>query len=188
VVFSSVISERRKGCDDVIVTSLNRVRLYPCIINPTKFGEDRMKNARVIVLTSFWSQTDGQTLWLQYPSLPRGKKGRPLCGSYRPPKMAGKAKISTNNCHSTQKSPSQCHLRLPPSDLGYNLPKTDGWNKLTHKVPKLMKNSRSQPFFKYSSIQKKTFPSIRVDYTKRINYTIFIKHCLRYGFRRPNCG
>ncbi len=35
----------RKGCDDVIMTSLNKVRLYPSFINPTKFGEDWMKNA-----------------------------------------------------------------------------------------------------------------------------------------------
>ena len=42
--------------DDVIMTSFNRVRLYSYNINPTKFGEDRMKNGRVIVLTS--SRTD----------------------------------------------------------------------------------------------------------------------------------
>ena len=42
--------------DDVIMTSFNRVRLYSYKINPTKFGEDRIKNGRVIVLTS--SRTD----------------------------------------------------------------------------------------------------------------------------------
>ena len=41
---------------DVIMTPFNRVRLYSYNINPTKFGEDRMKNGRVIVLTS--SRTD----------------------------------------------------------------------------------------------------------------------------------
>ena len=38
--------------DDVIMTSFNRVRLYLFNINPTKFGEDRMKKGQVIVLTS----------------------------------------------------------------------------------------------------------------------------------------
>ena len=38
--------------DDVIKTSFKRVRLYSYNINPTKFGEDRMKNGQVIVLTS----------------------------------------------------------------------------------------------------------------------------------------
>ena len=38
--------------DDVIMTSFNRVRLYSHKINPSKFGEDRIKNGRVIVLTS----------------------------------------------------------------------------------------------------------------------------------------
>ena len=38
--------------DDVIMTSFNRVRLYLYNNNPTKFGEDRIKNGRVIVLTS----------------------------------------------------------------------------------------------------------------------------------------
>ena len=38
--------------DDVIMTSFYRVRLYSYNINPTKFGEDRMKNGQVIVLTS----------------------------------------------------------------------------------------------------------------------------------------
>ncbi len=56
----------------VVMTSLNWVRLYLCIINPTKFGENRMKNAWVIIFTSFLI-TDRQTLWLQYPSVPRGK-------------------------------------------------------------------------------------------------------------------
>ena len=38
--------------DDVIMTSFNRVRLYSYNINPTKFGEIRMINGQVIVLTS----------------------------------------------------------------------------------------------------------------------------------------
>ena len=38
--------------DDVIMTSFVRVRLYSYNINPTKFGEDWMKNGQVIVLTS----------------------------------------------------------------------------------------------------------------------------------------
>ena len=45
--------------DDVIMTSFNRVRLYSYNINPTKFGEDRMKNGQVIVLTSSRADFNG---------------------------------------------------------------------------------------------------------------------------------
>ena len=38
--------------DDIIMASLKRVCLYSYNIKPTKFGEDQMKNGRVIVLTS----------------------------------------------------------------------------------------------------------------------------------------
>ena len=37
--------------DDVMMTLFNRVRIYSYKINPTKFGEDGIKNGRVIVLT-----------------------------------------------------------------------------------------------------------------------------------------
>ena len=62
------------GFDDVIVTSLNRVRFYPCIINPNKFGEDRMKNARVIVFTRFLiADRRSDAMITIYLSWPRGK-------------------------------------------------------------------------------------------------------------------
>ena len=64
----------RKGDDDVIMAVLNRVRLYACIFNPMKFGEDWMKNKRVIVFTSKSTQTDRQTdITITIPLLPRGK-------------------------------------------------------------------------------------------------------------------
>ena len=44
-------SVSRDPCDDVIMTSLNRLRPYSHINNPTKFGEDRMWNTRVILST-----------------------------------------------------------------------------------------------------------------------------------------
>ena len=50
-------SVSRDPCDDVIMTSLNRLRPYSHINNPTKFGEDRMWNTRVIVFTD--TQTHG---------------------------------------------------------------------------------------------------------------------------------
>jgi len=70
-----------EGGDDAIMVVLNRVRLYACIFNPIKFGEDWMKNKGVIVFTSKSTQTDTQTdrrtdrqtLRLQYPSC-RGVK------------------------------------------------------------------------------------------------------------------
>ena len=60
-------SVSRDPCDDVIMTSLNRLRPYSHINNPTKFDEDRMWNTRVIVFT------DTQILQWQYLSLPMGK-------------------------------------------------------------------------------------------------------------------
>ena len=49
--FLKKLVDRDRG-DDVIMTSLNRVRLYAIIFNHTKFGEDRMRNEGAIVLTS----------------------------------------------------------------------------------------------------------------------------------------
>ena len=75
-----------EGGDGVIIAVLNRVRLYACIFNPMKFGEDWMKNKGVIVFTSKSTQTDrrtdrqtdgqtdGQTdITITIPLLPRGK-------------------------------------------------------------------------------------------------------------------
>ncbi len=51
----------RKGGDDVIMATLNRVRLNACTFNPMKFNEDWMRDKRIIVFTSKCSdrQTDG---------------------------------------------------------------------------------------------------------------------------------
>ena len=46
-------SVSRDPRDDVIMTSLNRIRHQPCCIYHIKFGEDRMRNGQVITLTSY---------------------------------------------------------------------------------------------------------------------------------------
>ncbi len=62
MLFSSVIKlVNPKLNDDIIIISLDGVRLYACIFNPMKFDEDWMKNKRVIVFTSKCPQTDRQT-------------------------------------------------------------------------------------------------------------------------------
>ena len=46
-------SVRRDTRDDVIMTSLNKVRHWPHCIIHIKFGEDRMRNGQVITLTCY---------------------------------------------------------------------------------------------------------------------------------------
>ena len=42
----------RDTYDDIIMTSLNRLRPYSYINNPTKFGDDRMRSDQVIIQIS----------------------------------------------------------------------------------------------------------------------------------------
>ncbi len=58
----------------IIMTSKNGVHLYAYIFNPKKFGEDRMRNDRVIVRTRFLTTYRRTHIIIKYPSLssPRG--------------------------------------------------------------------------------------------------------------------